>query len=136
MSAMIAAENINAARAALIDGLTAARAGYLDRLNAGGVPVVKSVQSGWVQPNTAGTAGTASTEDAISKDVAISAVVIAKCMVFVAGTGYTAGSPMAFDNNGNFEYMATGRLTSTTNLRISSWGGAYNGGRWQVIEFW
>ena len=136
----------------LVDRLTATRAGYLDNLSAGAVAqaatavsnatwtngraalldgiiqtsIIQSIQTGW-QPYTGGTAGTG--EDIIYTDITISAVTVAKCFVIVQGNVIDPSS---------VGWPATGRLTSTTNLRIGSSRANANGiagARWYVVEF-
>lgn len=93
---------------------TAARAAKLDSVILTSV-LASSIQTGYTNslPNAS------SGEDNYYTDVAISAVVIAKslvlCMSIEAG------------------HVMSGRLTSTTNLRIS--GSISARGRWYVIEF-
>lgn len=103
---------------------TAARAGYLDKLNAGGIPgTVKSIQTGYLAV-IAGVAGTG--EDAYYRDITISTVVVAKCVVTVGGNHLASGST-----------MQTGRVIGTTTLRVSR-DSANNTmyGRWYVTEYY
>lgn len=104
------------------------RAGYLDNL-AGGAPistVVNSIQTGFV---SVGSPSSSSGEDTVYTDVTITAVTTAKAMVIVQpGITYSSGSA---------SYPLTGRLTSSTNLRISGFNAAITSirCRWYVIEF-
>lgn len=84
--------------------------------------VIASIQTGYVA--NSGTTG--ATEDDRYLDVAITAVSATnKCLVIVQG----------YDSNSdNVILIATGRLTSTTNLRLTSPGTTVRG-RWYVIEF-
>ena len=83
---------------------------------------IKSIQTGYVDAINAGTG-----EDVGYADATISAVVIAKSVVLVQGYSTAA--------TGNTHL--TGRLTTTTNVRISSPdNGSYNiRARYYVIEF-
>jgi hypothetical protein len=103
---------------------TGTRAGYIDFLNTG-VPAIKNVQTGYVS----GSASAGVDEDTRYIDVTISAAVVAKSLVIVQpGTDGTAyDTPL----------IHTGRLTSTTNLRLSkaTSGTITMRGRWYVIEF-
>lgn len=103
---------------------TAARAGYLDKLNAGGIPgTVKSIQTGYLAV-TAGVAGTG--EDAYYRDITISTVVVAKCVVTVGGNHPASGGT-----------MQTGRVIGTTTLRVSRDSAAnMMYGRWYVTEYY
>jgi len=88
----------------------------------GGTGAINSVQTGYV--NAAGTAGAG--EDTRFIDTTITAVNTAKSIVIVQPAGSTgAGSPYGF----------TGRLTSTTNVRVSSVIAASVQARWYVVEF-
>lgn len=104
---------------------TAARAAKLDAVIL--TSVIASYQSGYVgaAPATGGTG-----QDARYIDVAIAAVAsTAKCVILV--NGYHD------DGTGNGP-TAMARLTSTTNLRISTPQGGAGGAiyaRWQVVEF-
>ena len=103
---------------------TPARAGYLDKINAGGIPgTVKSIQTGYL----AVVGGSSATgEDAYYRDITISTVVVAKCVVTVQGNVTSSGNT-----------MQTGRVTGTTTLRVSR--DANNNtmsGRWYVVEYY
>jgi len=126
----------------LLDRLTATRAGYLDNLDAtissrtsasiwtgtkAGYldaaissrlsSAIASVQTGYVSSNT----GSGSGEDTRYADVTISSVDTSKSVVIV--------------HNQYGDSLVSGRLTSSTNLRlavnISSWRSC----RWYVVEF-
>ncbi len=116
-------DNLSGGAPATAANYTATRAGYLDKLNSGGVPIVKLYQTGYVAVGaSSGGAG----EDYAYINVTVSSVNTAKCLVLVTGTDSTIGVPLLM-----------GRLTSSTNLRLSLWNGAGNiNGRWQLVEFY
>lgn len=104
---------------------------------AGATSIVKSVQEGYVASTTP---STGSGEDANYVDVTISSVDTSKTLIFVSGSG----SPQS-SRAGHFATastsdtaIATGRLTSATNLRISCLGRPASAGicaRWRVVEY-
>lgn len=112
-------------------------------LIAGGGSV--NVQTGYVDTTTITTGGTG--ENASYIDVTISAVSnIAKCSVRFDGGGTTSTPPNIFQtyakSGATVSFMCTARLTSTTNLRISSPASTTSSnfttqisGRWTVEEF-
>ena len=130
----------------LLSRLTATRAGYLDaaistRATAAdvtGISPIESIQTGYLSGNVVSN-GTG--EDAHYCDVTISAVDITKCVILDDDLSY-AGSANNADilNGADTErgFNAHGRLTSSTNMRVSSTS-AVNGflmyGRYTIIEF-
>jgi len=126
----------------LLDRLTATRAGYLDNLDAtvssrtsssvwtgtkAGYldaavssrlsSAIASIQTGYVSSST----GSGSGEDTRYADVTISAVDTSKSVVIV--------HPQLGD------YPASGRLTSSTNLRLGVNTTGWRNARWYVVEF-
>ncbi len=105
---------------------TNARAGYLDNL-ASAVPssFIQSIQTGY----SAGSSGSSgSGEDQHYLDITISAVVVAKSIVLLQD----------FSDSSGIWFVTSGRLTSTTNLRIGTIGSGFSSafyGRWVVVEF-
>ena len=140
----------------LTDRLTATRAANLDNLNAAitttapastalstvtwtnalatllgntiQTSIVNTIQTGYTQG--AGTFGASGTEDDKYIDVTITAVTLAKSLVYVVGSGYIASAGYT---------PALARLTSTTNLRIHTPVGGLDANglkaRWTVVEF-
>jgi len=114
---------LTAARAGYLDKLnisgnvangtdyTATRAGYLDLLNTGAAGTVKSIQTGYINtlPSTTGSSGS---EDWRYNDITLGTAVAdaAKCLVIILGHVAITGGFV----------QPTGRMTSTTNLRIES----------------
>lgn len=95
--------------------LTPARAAKLSNLIETSV-LNSNIQTGYA----ASLPGAGAGEDNYYLDVTVSAVVIAKTLVIVQSVEQ-AGSAIS------------GRMTSTTNLRVS--GGEFARGRWYIIEF-
>lgn len=100
---------------------------------------IKSIQSGFV---ASGTLSSGSGEDAKYIDVTISAVTTSKCAVqFDGGFGGSASAGAYFVSTGTsaVTIIASARLTSPTNLRISTSSSNSNitnlAGRWQVVEY-
>ena len=106
-STAVSNANYTPARAALLDGIIQ-------------TSVIKSIQTGYISQS--GIAG--SGEDLYYQDRTITAVDISKCIVIVQGV----------DDSGGMSKMVTGRLTSTTNVRVSSSVASVTG-RWYVVEF-
>jgi len=91
---------------------------------------LKSLQTGYVN----GTSSSSTGEDARYFDVTVSAVVIAKSIPdFQGNIGYGGGYYFYADQ---VQTIATIRLTSTTNLRVSSRDPTYSNanGRWYLAE--
>lgn len=103
---------------------------------AGGGSVIKSIQTGYVN-NSSLTTGTG--EDNKYVDVTVSAVTTAKVVVlpFQGGFGGTALAAAAKTLSSSVDtYIPTCRMTSTTNLRISTIGNpSFLVGRWVIVEY-
>lgn len=113
---------------------------------------IKSIHTGWVAQDVTYGTTTKSTEDAAYLDIAIPAVNVGKSIVLFVGAGGASVSSVTtadrIDNireglrdNSNYRSEVSGRLTSSTVLRLattsgnnSSWTPAIVG-RWTVIEF-
>lgn len=143
--------NLSTTRAAKIDNLDAAMStraaaatalsiavwtnGTAGKINSGGIPgTVKSIQTGFA--NSTSTAGAG--EDAKYLDVAITAVAsTAKCVVLVIPDFYNHFISDTYGGNYQvFPAIRSARLTSTTNLRLSSLLAPSIVGRWTVIEYY
>lgn len=113
---------------------TNARAGYLDLLNFGGVPIVKSIQTGY----STAAPSTGSGEDTRYVDIAITEVAATtKAFLMVL----SAGLHRVADLDGGYAAIATAftyRLTSTNNLRVSrpNINDPNFTFRWYVVEFY
>lgn len=123
-------DNLDAAistRAAAATALTNAtwtdvRAAKLDSISATGA--IKSIQTGWVSSLPSSGSG----EDANYLDITIAAVTTSKSIVMIDGN--TISNPTLYISN-----AMHGRLTSTTNLRVSGRDTYIVGARWTVVEF-
>ena len=109
---------------------------HADKIAAGGIPgTVKSIQTGYVSA----TASMGTGEDAMYYDVAITAVSSAnKCVVLIQPAISDESSVEGSTAYLTAQTMSTGRLTSTTNLRLTTMA-MYNSpirGRWTVIEYY
>lgn len=95
---------------------------------------LKSYQTGHVS-STSASSGTG--EDARFVDVTISAVDTAKAFVYFVGGFSNGPNNTTLKSGPTAVYEATARLTSSTNLRISTHVAAptHMEGRWQVLEF-
>lgn len=156
-------DRLTAARAALLDNLsnldaaistraaastalsnttwTATKAGYLDQaISSLPASAIKSIQSDFL-PITVATVGTG--EDLKYVDVTITSVDTAKCFVSFVGGSASGNAGNCYIKSGSgttsVTYMCSARLTTSTNLRISS---PQNdalapsiAGRWTVIEY-
>lgn len=163
-------DRLTATRAALLDNLNATvgsrapassalsnavwtdtRAGRLDAsvlVNG----AIKAIHTGWVAQDVTHGTTVKSTEDAAYLDIAIPAVNVGKSIVLFVGAGGASVSSVTtadrIDNireglrdSSNYRSEVSGRLTSSTNLRLATTSG-YNStwipaivGRWTVIEF-
>jgi len=94
---------------------------------------LKSFQTGYVSTTTL-TTGTG--EDVRYVDVTVSSVDTTKCFaVFEGGFSSSTNNSMV-KSGGNTAFDATVRLTSSTNLRISTnYADAAVVGRWKILEF-
>lgn len=102
---------------------TSARAGYLDKLNAGGIAgTVKSIQTGIVTTAFTSGGGSPPALDYYYKDITITSVNTAKCVV----------TAVMGNDNGHL----LGRLTSSTNLRLTDVDGAGGICQWTVVEYY
>ncbi|MDG3577112.1 hypothetical protein P7F60_11985 [Rhizobium sp. YJ-22] len=105
---------------------------------AGGGSVIKSMQSGFVSSTTLST-GTG--EDAVYLDVTVSSVDPSKCFIDFDGSfGNNAAAAQAQFGTSGSGCIATLRMTSATNLRISGKSAAGSAmtalsGRWTITEF-
>lgn len=98
----------------------------------GGGLSVASYQTGYVNSGTSTDSG----EDTRYVDVTISAVDTTKCLIAVqGGGGNSEGVARLKASDSTFVTELTARLTSTTNLRISSGVATVIVGRWQVLEY-
>lgn len=108
-------------------------ANAFELIDAGGGSVIQSIQTGYVSgANTTGTG-----EDLRYIDVTISAVTIAKCVLEAVGGSASNEGNSFFRGGATAATELSPRLTSTTNLRLSSSsaGGANISGRWTVVEY-
>lgn len=101
---------------------TGTRAGYLDTIPTLPTGVCKNVQTGYASSSASGGSG----EDSGYLDITITSVATTKTFVLLHTTLVSQ----------NYRY--SGRLTSSTNLRISTSGGSGStvAVRWYVIEFY
>lgn len=98
---------------------------------------VKSVQTGYT---SGASLSSGSGEDTRYRDITISAVAdITKCVVSFVGGGGPSDTAAAYktdDSSASYSYLIFPRLTSTTNLRLSSAIAVTNLlGRWTVVEY-
>ena len=96
---------------------------------------IKSYQTGYVSTSTL---SSSTGEDLEYIDIIISSVDTEKSLIMFDGGGGNTDLNSSFYKSGDIETtQCTYRLTSSTNLRIStSLNGFAIGGRWTVIEFY
>lgn len=98
---------------------------------AGGGTVIQSIQTGYASTTSA---SSGSGEDGRYLDVTISSVTTTKCMVLIYGLGGSSSGSAITSGSSN---VVSARLTSPTNLRLSTPGGAFSNiyARWTVVEY-
>lgn len=106
----------------------------IDLFSGGGV---EAVQTGYT---SGGSLSSGAGEDTRYRDITISAVAdITKCVVSFVGGGGSSDTAAAYKTDhtsGGVSFLCFPRLTSTTNLRLSSAIAVTNMlGRWTVVEY-
>ena len=98
---------------------------------------VKSIQTGFL--NLPDWTGYGSGEDNAYYNVTLTAVDNTKCVVILDMVATNYYGPLSNPSTVNFSWLVTGRMTSTTNLRIGCMRGSSSYkplGRYQVVEYY